>query len=346
VSRGIRYVVSPASGKKPGSKDVAEAAGVSRTTVSFVLNDTPNISIPESTRRRVWAAAHALGYQPFPEARALRAGRSDIVLCLLPDWPITGPVGEVLKQVSALLSTHGLTMLTHQKRPGEEVARVLGALTPAAIVAMCDLDESEVEFIERRGLELRAWMGHVPGHPDIASLRQLDIGRLQARTLSQLGHKRLAYVAPSDLRLDWFSQPRLEGARQEADALGLTVTDFRIPGEDTDALSRWLRAAVASGMSGICAYNDEVAFSVLMAALDAGIAVPDQLSVLGVDDSFISRSSRPSITTIAFDLARGAERLATLLTDLAVPETAASADRNPVMGVILRDSTAPRGAEV
>jgi len=88
-----------------------------------------------------------------------------------------------------------------------------------------------------------------------------------------------------------------------------------------------------------------VAFSVLTAALDEGITVPGQLSVLGVDDSFISRSSRPSISTIAFGLSRGAKRLAALLTDLAVPESAASADPDHAMHVVLRDSTAARGPQ-
>src|ERR1700712_4591685 len=106
--------------RRVSSQDVAEAAGVSRTTVSFVLNDRPNVSIPETTRKRIWEAADRLGYTPSPEARALKLGRSEIVLCLLPDWPITGPVGIFLELMSAELAARGLTMLSHQRSAGDD----------------------------------------------------------------------------------------------------------------------------------------------------------------------------------------------------------------------------------
>ena len=66
--------------RRPTSADVARLAAVSRATVSYVLNDTPHQSIPEATRRRVLDAAAELGYTPSAAARALRSGRSDIVL--------------------------------------------------------------------------------------------------------------------------------------------------------------------------------------------------------------------------------------------------------------------------
>ena len=70
------------------SADVARESGVSRTTVSYVLNGTPGTSISDATRQRVLEAAARLGYAPSAAARTLRSGRSDLVLCLLPDWPV------------------------------------------------------------------------------------------------------------------------------------------------------------------------------------------------------------------------------------------------------------------
>ena len=78
---------------KVTSADVARASGVSRTTVSYVLNSTPGASVSDSTRRRVLDAAAQLGYAPSAAARTLRRGRSDLVLCVLPDWPV-GPAVE------------------------------------------------------------------------------------------------------------------------------------------------------------------------------------------------------------------------------------------------------------
>ena len=328
--------------RRVSSRDVAEAAGVSRTTVSFVLNDRPNVSIPESTRRRIWDAADRLGYTPSPEARALKLGRSEIVLCLLPDWPITGPVGVFLGQLSAELSATGLTLLAHQRTPGEDLGKALAAVTPAAILSICDLDVSEVELTERRGIPLRAWMANVPGHPDDASLRQVDVGAAQVGALAELGHTRLAYLLPADAQLDWFSLPRLEGARQAGERLGVEVRDHRIS-EDPSMLQSWLKTAVAEGVTAIATYNDEVAFSILMAAQEIGLSVPDDVGLIGVDDSFISRTSRPTLSTVSFNPGFEARRVAQLIAE-AKPAETKTPDTSTVASVILRDSTAHAGA--
>lgn len=306
--------MSPTGTRRVSSKDVADAAGVSRTTVSFVLNDRPNVSIPGGTRRRVWAAAHALGYTPSPEARALRFGRSAIVLCLLPDWPITGPLGVLLEELSAELAKAGLTMLSHQRSPGDDLSSVLAALTPTAIVALCDLSPEEVELAELRGIDIKAFMGRVPGREDVANLKQTDIGRLQIEALAELGHSHMAYVSPSDRKLDWFSEPRRKGARSRAAELGVQLTHFRIPARTGEKLQKWLADSAAKGLTAICAYNDEVAFTLLMAAADQGLLVPDDVSLIGVDDTTISRLTRPTLSTIGFGLAREAERLAAMIT--------------------------------
>lgn len=309
-----------AASRRVSSWDVAEAAGVSRTTVSFVLNNRPNVSIPEETRRRVWAAAEELGYSPSPEGRALRSGRSAVVLCLLPDWPITGPLGVLLEHLSTDLAAAGLTMLSHQRAPGDDLSQVLAALTPTAIVSMCELSEAEADLADRRGIQLRAFMGKVPGRPDVAGMRQVDIGRLQVEALARRGHKSLAYVSPHDPKLDWFSGPRREGASQRAAELDVHLTHYRLLEDDETGLRTWLLSSVADGVTAVCAYNDDVAFSLLMAANDAGLSVPEDLSLLGVDDSYIGRMTRPALSTIAFALAAEASRLASLITSEAQSE--------------------------
>lgn len=173
-------------------------------------------AIPESTRQRVLDAAEALGYFPSPEARALKTRRSNIVLCLLPDWPITGPLGILLRQMSAHLANEGLTMLSHQRNETDDLAQVLQSTTPTAVVAMCDLTADEAEFAQRRGVDLLAWMGHIPGYPNEASLRQRDVGSLQVSALADLGHRHVAFASPHDLQLLWFSDPRLASAKDRA----------------------------------------------------------------------------------------------------------------------------------
>jgi len=91
------------------SANVAAEAGVSRATVSYVLNDTPGQTIPEATRERVRTAADRLGYSPSSAARTLRRGRSDLVLHILPDLPIGATVGALIEHLSLGLAQHGLT---------------------------------------------------------------------------------------------------------------------------------------------------------------------------------------------------------------------------------------------
>src|SRR5690242_1058944 len=105
----------PASGRagRVTSADVARLAGVSRATVSYVLNDRPGQSISTDTRSRVLDAAARLGYAPSAAARALRSGRSEVVLCLLPDWPIGPEVGALLGNLSTEMARAGLTFVVH-----------------------------------------------------------------------------------------------------------------------------------------------------------------------------------------------------------------------------------------
>jgi DNA-binding LacI/PurR family transcriptional regulator len=304
----------PSGRGKVSSRDVAQAAGVSRTTVSFVLNEHPKAdAIPEATRRRVRATAEALGYTPSPEARALRSGQSKIVLCLLPNWPITGPFGVLLQELSAELSAVHLTMLLHQRVPGEDLTQVFGSLTPAAVLAIGELSQAEVDLADRRGIAVTSYMGQVPGRTDVSALRQREIGRIQADVLINNGHRFLAYVSPADKRLDWFSTPRLEGARRQLSEAGGRLVHYRLS-ELNSAIRNWLARTAAEGLTGICAYNDEVAFALMMAAADEGITVPDDISIVGVDDSPLSRLTRPGLTTLGFDLAPEAKRLATFIT--------------------------------
>ena len=96
--------------------DVAREACVSRTTVSYVLNDTAGVAISAATRQRVHEAAAKLGYAPSAAARTLRTGRSDLVLCVLPDWPIGPVIDTLLDHLAQELAERGLSVLVHHGR--------------------------------------------------------------------------------------------------------------------------------------------------------------------------------------------------------------------------------------
>src|SRR5438105_4346468 len=102
--------------RPPTSTDVAKTAGVSRTTVSYVLNGTEDGRISQATRAKVLAAVRQLGYAPNAQARLLRAGTSDVVLMPMPRDPLGPMFDTLLSSLSTELADRGLTLLIQGHR--------------------------------------------------------------------------------------------------------------------------------------------------------------------------------------------------------------------------------------
>ncbi|MFI5935169.1 LacI family DNA-binding transcriptional regulator [Actinoplanes sp. NPDC051494] len=328
------------------SADVARAAGVSRATVSYVLNATPHQTISPATRTRVLAAAASLGYAPSAAARALRTGRSDVVLCLLPDWPIGPEVGALLANLSAELGRAGLTLVAHPAtRADRPISELWKAITPAAVLAFADFSAPEIEAMSAAGVALvvvllgRSGSG-AQGQPAGARLEgsQRRVGWLQARFLGGRGHTVIGYAYPGDDRVRAFAEPRLEGAREGCAALGVRGPDTRTVRLDPDSASVVVRGWVAAGVTGVCAYNDEVALAVLAGARRAGVAVPGQLAVVGVDDIVAARLAEPALTTVVTDQQAVAAHLAAALVAAVQGGPEPVLDLDDVVRIVVRES--------
>jgi DNA-binding LacI/PurR family transcriptional regulator len=300
--------------RRATSADVAREAGLSRATVSYVLNDTPHQKIPAETRQRVLDAAARLGYAPSAAARALRSGRSEVVLCLLPDWPMGREVGTILEQLSRSLAGRGLTFVAHPRAGGTRpIADIWKALTPAAVLAFEDFSPADAAAMRAAGVEqVVVLLGRAqPGRREL-EVPQQRIGRSQAEHLVAAGHHRLGYAYPDDDRVRAFAEPRLDGVRTACADLDLDSPLVRTVSLDAGSAAAAIAAWRAGDppVTGVCAYNDEVALAVLAGARRLGIAVPAELAVVGVDDIPAARLSEPALTTVAVDLAAEANRLA------------------------------------
>ena len=302
------------------SADVARMAGVSRATVSYVLNDTPRQTISEGTRGRVLSAAAALGYAPSAAARTLRTGRSDVVLCLLPDWPIGDEVGALLSHLSSAFARRGLTFVVHPaSRDDRPIAEVWKALTPAAVLAfgdLSDLTEEEIAAMRAAGVAPVVPLagGSSAARGELDPAQQL-VGRLQARHLAGLGHERLGYAYPDDERLRFFADPRLAGVRAGCAEAGLAEPAVVTVPLSAAGGAEAVRAWRAAGVTAVCAYNDEVALAVLAGVRRAGLTAPGDLAVIGVDDIPVARLADPPLTTVTTDQAAVAAHLAVSVVD-------------------------------
>ena len=292
-------------GRRITSADVAREAGVSRSTVSYVLNDNPNQTIPDGTRQRVLDAARTLGYAPSAAARTLRSGRSDVVLGLLPDWPLGPAVGTLVQRMAAAFAEHDLTFVVH---PGTRAARPLSevwkAITPAAVLALDEFSDADAEAMRAAGVEVIVAM-HGTTRERAREMPAPDnpIGALQARHLAN-SHTRLGYAYPDDDRVAVFAEPRLAGVRAVCAELGLPEPDVRTvpldPHGAAGCVQAWLDARPS--VTGICAFNDEVAMAVLAGLGRLGLDAPRDMAVVGVDDLPAAALARPPLTTVAQDL--------------------------------------------
>jgi len=307
----------PERERRSTSADVARVAGVARSTVSYVLNNHPHQKISEATRRRVLAAAEQLGYRPSAAARALRRGRTDLVLCLMPDFPVGHTLGSFLPTLSTAFARHGFTFVIHPTTPHEQPLRdVWQAIAPVAIVSLDAFGPDDLADVRDLGIPVAevVYQSVDDGLAGI-TLPNRQFGTVQAEHLIATGHTRIGFAYPADERLHRFAEPRLAGASEACRAAGLREPDVRTVALDADsaasAASAW--TAAEHPVTAVCAYNDETAIGLLAAARSLGVAVPATLAVIGVDDIPTAVFADPPLTTVRADYADYADRLADLV---------------------------------
>ncbi|MEW1632540.1 LacI family DNA-binding transcriptional regulator [Streptomyces sp. NPDC093801] len=330
----------PTPPNPPTSADVARLAGVSRATVSYVLNNAEAVRISEPTRRKVRAAAEELGYVPHAAARSLRAGHTRIVLLPTAHVPAGPLYSAFLDDLQRALRRLDYTVVQYGSvgLGGEEAVRAWAELRPVAVISLggIALSPHHVDTLKRAGARAVVTLGpqRVAGAHALV-MDQAEVGARAAAHLVARGRRRIGVVVPEEPGLDLFSGPRLAGARATPHAevvpLGLAYTE-----ESAAALAaRWGEL----GLDAVFAYNDEYAVLLLRALLDAGLRVPRDVAVMGADDLLIARLVRPRLSSVRIEMPSG-ERLAGLV-DRAVRVPSAIAERHELMGAsaVPRDST-------
>jgi DNA-binding LacI/PurR family transcriptional regulator len=299
--------------RRATSADVAREAGVSRATVSYVLNRVPHQTIPESTRQLVLEAAKRLNYTPSAAARTLRRGRSDLVLYTFADWPIGHNVAYNIENVSRELDKHGLTLVArHLERSARPLADLWSKISPVAVIGMEGFGQAEMAAMRAAGIQVVVAMVSDTPHPGVLTMPQRLWSRAQLEHLAATGHRRIGYALPTDPRLDIFAKPRLAGVREACAELGLAEPVVQVVAEDETSASRAVEAwrAGPSPVTAVCAYNDEVAFALLAGIRALGLVAPTDLAVVGMDDIPQAKFAVPPLTTVAVDVPAIAKHLA------------------------------------
>ncbi|MER5405484.1 LacI family DNA-binding transcriptional regulator [Streptomyces sp. NPDC002769] len=333
---------SPAQRPVPTSADVARLAGVSRATVSYVLNNTSAVRISEPTRRRVHEAAKDLGYVPHAAARSLRAGHSRMVLMPAPSVPVGPLYSQFFNELQWALGRLDYTVVQYGSvgLHGDEAARAWAELRPVAVlVPGSGLGPQGVAVLKRSGARAVVTLGPERVEGAHALLMDHDrVGHSAGAHLVARGRHRVGVVVPEEPGLEIFSRPRLEGVRRALRGTGATATELPLAYEE-EAAARLAARWRALGLDGVFAYNDEYAMLLMRALQDAGIVVPDETAVIGADDLMLGRLLRPRLSTVHIELPSGRD-LAELV-DRAVREPGAAPETHEVLGarIVHRDSS-------
>jgi DNA-binding LacI/PurR family transcriptional regulator len=333
--------------RAPRIRDVAARAGVGVGTVSRVLNDSPGVA--NATRKRVRAVMDELGYRPSTTARNLSLGRTQTLGVIAPFF--TSPsVVERLRGIDDVVgdSVYDLTLFNIETREQRRTAvrrfarrdRVDGV-----IVISLPLTVAEVRALHRDGVPAvlvdvaQAMLPHV-AIDDVAG------GALAARHLLDAGHRRLAFIG--DVKDEAFgftsSERRLQGFRA-----ALRDAGARLPApyvkrgpfgrESAGHLTRQL-LGLPQRPTAVFAASDVQAFGVLDAAARLGLAVPDDLSVIGFDD--IGLAGAIGLTTVRQPL-RESGRIGAQLLLSALDGGGGLPPALPRLTVVQRRTVAPIG---
>ncbi|MGW0822931.1 LacI family DNA-binding transcriptional regulator [Streptomyces sp. NPDC002845] len=326
----------------PTSADVARLAGVSRATVSYVLNNTSAVRISEPTRRRVRQAAKELGYVPHAAARSLRAGHSRMVLMPALNVPAGPLYSQFFNELQWALSRLDYTVVQYGSvgLRGDEAARVWAELRPVAVIVPGDgLGPQGVAVLKRSGA--RAVVTMTPEPVEGAHALILDhggVGHSAGVHLVESGRRRIGVVVPEEPGFGIFSRPRLAGVRRAVRGTTATVTELSLAYEEESAArlaARWR----SLGLDAVFAYNDEYAMLLMRALQDEGIGIPEETAVVGADDLMLGRLLRPRLSTVHLELPAGRD-LAELV-DRAVRDPGVAPETHDVLGarVVHRESS-------
>ncbi|XVQ14592.1 LacI family DNA-binding transcriptional regulator [Spirillospora sp. CA-255316] len=282
------------------SIDVARLAGVSRATVSHVLNDQIERFSAE-TVERVRSAAAALGYVRSAAGRALVMGRSDFIVLAVPHATVTR-VQEVIEALSADIEELGFTVVVHFEGTGagrkapDRLHHMIETLRPAGVVDLGGLSADDTEFLRRVGCLV------LPRHR-VDDPNRL-IGHMQAGHLHARGRTEIAYAFTGDRRDDPYGLGRAEAVAAFCADAGLPPpARLHVPIESEAARAELERLVLSRGRPvGIACYNDEVALALVFAAKALGMDVPGDVAVIGVERTEVGQVVSPRLTTVAGDL--------------------------------------------
>lgn len=293
------------SEKKPTINDVAREAGVSKRTVSRVINGSTNVG--PKTLKLIQSVIDRLDYSPDKQARGLASSRS-FLLGLIYDNPDALYIDQVQRGVLDICSKKGYELVVHpcKYQSKDLVQNCLSFIRRSnidGVIVLPPVSESkELAAALREGEHCYVRMASVDldDHTNIVVSDERAAMSEMARYIVSLGHKKIGFI--SGPRHYYSSIERLEGFKNSLTQLGIELPESSVI-EGVNSYQSGMDGAMKllqqeNRPTAIFANNDEMAAGVLKIAVQLGIRVPEQLSIAGFDDNLLASRIIPSLTTI------------------------------------------------
>jgi DNA-binding LacI/PurR family transcriptional regulator len=300
-------------------QQLAEHVGFTKGTVSAVLNDSPaSRTIPQRTKERIFAAAAELNYRPNFFARTLRNKRTFTVGVITEE--IGDPYGGmVISGIEAFLSQHKYFFLTvaHRHDP-HWLQQYLGILLARGVEGLITVETSLNETLPIPAIA-------VAGHRRIKGVTNIVLDHAQAAHLAlshlvELGHREIAFLRGQSFSSD--SEDRWRSICEVAQKLKIDIRPALTPQLDSGEPSpqsgyRLIKGLLSQGLkfTALFAYNDTSAIGAIRAIREAGLRVPEDISVVGFDDIRDAAYHLPSLTTVRQPLRKMGEIAAQTLVE-------------------------------
>ncbi len=337
---------------RPTQVDVARLAGVSRATVSYVLNGQTEGRVPisEETRQRVLEAIEELGYEPDARAQALRSGNTNTVALIIPD--LRNPhFSEYATGIEEAARASGYHLLLSSTTLNNEYAveifkdlarrRFDGLILASSFILDSKEAQATLEQVRKRGLPI-VEMSENYG-VDSISADYRDATKEVMTYLLSLGHRRIGFI--NGVGGHELGQDRLEPYKASLKNTNIAIDNELIADcgpaieDGYQATSRLL--GLHARPTAILAINDLLAIGALRAAADLGLQVPKDVSLVGFDDISIGNYLVSRLTTVTkYTRELGKKAFEVLLTRMQNPDL----PRQLIHGsakLIIRESTGP-----
>ncbi|MFA7189419.1 MAG: LacI family DNA-binding transcriptional regulator [Sphaerochaetaceae bacterium] len=295
-------------------KEIAQAAGVSTATVSYIINKTPSQTIPEATSEKVRKVIAEMGYVPNMAARSLSARKSHLIGVVIPQsepgkqFMFSNPFyGEILSSIEFEARKSGYDIILSGTDVNERYFEIAQKRSLDGIIIVGLYPHDYYDGLEQSEIPVVLVDSYCEGLP-FPEIRSDDVNgaRNAVKMLIDNGHSKIAFIT-GPLRNQGVDKQRFLGYQQAFEDAGLKFdSSWIFQGDVTFESGKSFATMIAGGSDLTAAFitSDIVAIGFASQFKNLGKRIPDDFSIISFDDTYLARTSSPELTTVHQDIAK------------------------------------------